>query len=613
MTGKDFMPDNANLLDQTYQIIEEIGAGGSGVIYKAYHTRLRKVVVIKKIKDNFVGVINGRSEVDILKNLRHTGLPQVYDFVQLGSQVYTVMEYIEGYDLKRYLSAGTVFEEKTLRAWLDQLLDMLEYLHGQNPVILHNDIKPANIMVTESGSLYLIDFNISLDGSESDTIRGLTKEYASPEQRRKMEARRNNLPDGAIKLDARSDIYSLGKTFQRLMERGDFSPELWEIVNKAADENPIRRFQSAKSMRKALAKLEREDSDFLHGRNRLFAVSVAIGLTAVAVIAAVTYADNLKVKDNVKKTINTLESASDNYDGDTLINVGTDALNDQRLTGEINREAGTRAWILHAVGDGYFWKEDFDTASGYYDEAAVWAEKNSDSNLPLYDRDRAIAYAKAGDLETAKECLEDAKAEGVSDAELDLIQGQILAKTGEISEAEKLLTEAAGRTSDSETRRLLYQELGGIYEENGNAGQAIDCYESALKLGETKRILRKLGELYNVSRNTAKALSCYEKLYGMDAPSYEDSVNYALSLELVKRYGEAETVLETAASDKNDYKAWLYLSRIEYERAKTDKNPDFGKAVRYYDKAKEYYASAKVEGKNDSLMDEMGEALKESE
>ena len=78
---------SGEIIGGMYQIIREIGKGGTGVIYLGYHLRLRKQIVIKKIKDNCAGRINVRAEADILKRLHHTYLPQVYDFLAVGTGV----------------------------------------------------------------------------------------------------------------------------------------------------------------------------------------------------------------------------------------------------------------------------------------------------------------------------------------------------------------------------------------------------------------------------------------------------------------------------------------------------------------------------------------------
>ena len=90
------MIDPGQVLNDTYEITERLGSGGGGIIYKAYHKRMRKFVAIKLIKDDIKGELRNRSEVDVLKNLKNDYLPQVIDFVEDGNDVYTVMEFIEG-------------------------------------------------------------------------------------------------------------------------------------------------------------------------------------------------------------------------------------------------------------------------------------------------------------------------------------------------------------------------------------------------------------------------------------------------------------------------------------------------------------------------------------
>ena len=80
-------------IDNTYEIIEKIGAGNGGTVYKAYHRNLNKYVVLKKVNTDIQDLMNTRTEVDVLKNLKHTCLPQVFNFVEDNGSVYTVMEF----------------------------------------------------------------------------------------------------------------------------------------------------------------------------------------------------------------------------------------------------------------------------------------------------------------------------------------------------------------------------------------------------------------------------------------------------------------------------------------------------------------------------------------
>ena len=170
-------------LSSNYKIIQKIGEGNSGEVYLAIHKNLNKKVVLKKIKSEVRDFMDKRAEVDLLKNLRYSHLPQVLDFLQIDRDVYTVMDYIPGKSFKQYLDAGTVFEERDVIYWAKQISDTLVYLHTRRPPIIHSDLKPANIMLMPDGNICVIDFNISSSLNRTGAVvTGATKGYAPPEQ-----------------------------------------------------------------------------------------------------------------------------------------------------------------------------------------------------------------------------------------------------------------------------------------------------------------------------------------------------------------------------------------------------------------------------------------------
>lgn len=172
-------------LDNTYTILEEIGHGGGGIVYKAYHERLKTLVVVKKVRDKVKGILESRAEADILKDMKHTYLPRVYDFLEIDGEIYTVMDYIPGENLKALLDREHVLPQKQVLKWAIQLAEALEYLHSRVPPVIHSDIKPSNIMLTPEGNICLIDFNISLAfDQEMKTSTGTSAGYSPPEQYR---------------------------------------------------------------------------------------------------------------------------------------------------------------------------------------------------------------------------------------------------------------------------------------------------------------------------------------------------------------------------------------------------------------------------------------------
>lgn len=208
---------DTRLFPDVYDIQERLGSGTGGVVYKAYHRRLRQTVVIKQIRTDRISGALQRREVDILKNLHHPYLPQVFDFLTLSDgSVYTVMSYIPGQSLRQAAESGRAFSQRELVRWGMQLCSALNCLHTQRPPILHADVKPDNIMLTPEGDICLIDFNVSLylDGG---AVLGYTEGYTSPEQHLIALRQRSRQPiPPNLKLNPTADIYSVGATLYRL-------------------------------------------------------------------------------------------------------------------------------------------------------------------------------------------------------------------------------------------------------------------------------------------------------------------------------------------------------------------------------------------------------------
>lgn len=297
------------IIASTYEVKERIGSGGAGIVYLGRHLRLGIPVVLKEDKRTLSAKPETlRREVDALKNLNHTYIPQVYDFVIEDETVYTVMAYIEGESLDKPLRRGEKFHQAQVIAWACQLLEALSYLHSRPPYgILHSDIKPANIMLTPQGDIRLIDFNIALALGEEGTVRvGYSRGYASPEHygldysnhsvtvqeqeqtellnptpellriRRARQTGSSTTGSGrrAVLLDVRSDIYGLGATLYHLLTgqrppedakevppitSPDIAPAVAVIVQKAMAPDPDGRYQTAQEMLYAFEHLHEND------------------------------------------------------------------------------------------------------------------------------------------------------------------------------------------------------------------------------------------------------------------------------------------------------------------------------------------------------------------
>ena len=208
------MLDPNTILQDRYLIMRRIGHGGMGAVYLAKDQRLGSLVALKEtfFTDDRMRKAFER-EARLLASLRHPALPRVSDHFAEGDGQFLVMEYIAGDDLEQMLARrGDAFTSAEVLTWADQLLDALDYLHTQKPPIIHRDIKPQNLKLTDRGQIILLDFGLA-KGAVSDvapsaggsSILGYTPGYAPLEQIQ------------AAGTDARSDLYSLAATLYRLM------------------------------------------------------------------------------------------------------------------------------------------------------------------------------------------------------------------------------------------------------------------------------------------------------------------------------------------------------------------------------------------------------------
>jgi uncharacterized protein (TIGR02145 family) len=197
---------------QSYEIIEIIGHGGTGIVYKARHKFRKEIVAIKALGHQYILELELRerfsNEAGILNRLDHPNIVKVLDFIEEPDSLNIVMEYIEGRTLDKMIGeeVGPIPYEKALILF-EQILNGVSYAH-QNGVI-HRDLKPGNIIITKDNKVKITDFGIAkIEGGGSHTKTGTkmgTLYYMSPEQIR------------GERVDERSDIYSLGITLYEML------------------------------------------------------------------------------------------------------------------------------------------------------------------------------------------------------------------------------------------------------------------------------------------------------------------------------------------------------------------------------------------------------------
>jgi serine/threonine protein kinase len=261
--------ERGTLLHKRYRIIEILGQGGMGSVYRAVDENLGVEVAVKEnlfTTDEYARQF--RLEAVILANLRHANLTRVTDHFVIGDQgQYLVMDYIEGEDLRQRMERmGSISEEDAILIGV-AVCDALAHLHSRKPTILHRDLKPGNVKITPDGHIFLVDFGLAkiLKGTQATTTgaRAMTPGYSPPEQY------------GTARTDPRTDIYSLGATLYaaltgiipedglaRAMDNVELTPlrkrnskvsrRLASVIEKAMSIKTDDRYQTANDLRQAL-------------------------------------------------------------------------------------------------------------------------------------------------------------------------------------------------------------------------------------------------------------------------------------------------------------------------------------------------------------------------
>ncbi len=210
-----------HLLKQRYRILAQIGKGGFGAVYKVADSQFgNRLLAIKEMSQSSLNphelleaTESFKREAFLLAGLTHPNLPRIYEQFNDTGRCYLVMDYIEGTALETYLDkmGGKLPIEKVLNIGI-QLCAVLDYLHTRQPPIIFRDLKPANVMLTADGHIFLIDFGIARHfkpGQAKDTSALGSSGYAAPEQYGKMQT------------TPRADLYALGATLHQMLTGND--------------------------------------------------------------------------------------------------------------------------------------------------------------------------------------------------------------------------------------------------------------------------------------------------------------------------------------------------------------------------------------------------------
>ena len=249
------------MIGEKYILLEKIGRGGGGSVYKARDVRLGKQWAVKLLGTGKAG------EAAVLKSLDHPMIPRVVDYLEEEGNLWLVMDYIPGKNLRELHRTGGI-SRRLLLEWALDLCQVLSYLHSLTPPCVHGDLKPENLVVSQDEKLFLVDFGAGA-GRRGGICEG-TPGFAPPEQEM-----------GVV--TCQCDIYAFGRTWELLLGRSAGSD--WKkVIEKCCRQSPKKRYQEMGEVERRLRKMKRRRE-----RGRFFVLLAG----ALAVCAAAGYSAGL--------------------------------------------------------------------------------------------------------------------------------------------------------------------------------------------------------------------------------------------------------------------------------------------------------------------------------
>ena len=623
------------ILDR-YQIVDVIGKGGMSCVYLAENIRLHNKWAIKAVYKQGRKEVALLAEPNILKNLSHFALPRIVDICEDEENLYIIMDYVEGIGLDKLLSAKGQFDEDQVVDWAKELCDVFDYLHHQNPPIVYRDLKPGNLIVDKNNHLKMIDFGIAMEykGAVQEDEIYATRGYAAPEQY-----------EWDSDKDGRIDIYAIGATLYALCSGKNpgrlqtplppvyywnkgLSDGLDTIIRICMEQDPKDRFQTAEQLLYALNHINRYNTDY-RKRRRKQQIAMAAGfmgicISAVLIYGGVTLKQSKKeeaylelVADGVEEAMHgQYEDAVELFEeaiemqpqaADAYLGVANTMVNQYRYEECVEYisetilenvpDAASNAKLNYLLGSLYNNMENLQEALYFYQKAA-----EQEPNEHLYRQDYIYALIQAGDLETAKDQLQELDD---SDGIYTYLNVRLAGAEGDLETAEKEGRLCIEQNSDEILRKNTILYLAELFEAQArNTGdpywyeketEFLSQADGWLEHGPYVEILERKGEaLYQSAlmsetpENYGRAAECFESMLTLGYHRPYIYRNIAIIYQRQRMWSEAESVLlRLQERDPEQYISWYQLTLLymDMEAEKPAEARDYSKMMHAYEEA----------------------------
>lgn len=336
------------LLGERYEIIEKIGAGGMSIVYKAKDNRLQRYVAIKELREEFVQddefVSKFRKEALSAASLSHPNIVGIYDVGSDHELHYIVMEYVEGQTLKQVIAEKGPFDAKTVLELGIQMVSALKHAHSKK--IIHRDIKPQNILMTNDGTLKVTDFGIA-KAVDSSTIVASgnaigSVHYFSPEQAKGKFVNESSdlyscgivlfeLATKRLPFEADSHIsIALKHINEELPRPSSINPAIPEnlenLILKATSKNQVDRYQNADEMLRDMRGIL-QNPDYVVKNNKLVERTILLSAEETQLLRDKGN-DMIYKRENIEEKE---EAQSSIYEENVSFNKGTDESNEDEV------------------------------------------------------------------------------------------------------------------------------------------------------------------------------------------------------------------------------------------------------------------------------------------